>query len=197
MSTSPNPYPASGQPAPPAQQQPKQKIILWVAIGFTIVVFCCIFAFMLVMQALRGASVKVNPAGGVDIHGPGGFSLQTGKAADTGLPVYPDASASTEGANVSIGTNENQSAIAAGVYTTSDPIEKVDAWYTERLGKDFTREGPGTTPVIVKGYTVHVETGEIGFIADHGNYASVVSLSRTLSGGTRISLARFGDRETQ
>jgi hypothetical protein len=102
------------------------------------------------------------------------------------------------GGSVQITTaNSDQTGVSDAHYTTPDPIEKVDQWYGERLGKGFTREGPGPKETIVKGLTVRVETGEVVYISDAGPAATIVSLKRTSGGGTSIDLSRMGSRETQ
>jgi hypothetical protein len=163
-----------------------------------IVFFCLVFAGMMILHALRGTHIDVGRGGNVEIHAPGGVTIRAGNAVDVGVPVYPGASSLGKGGSVQITTaNEDQTGVSGANYTTPDPIEKVDAWYGERLGKDFVREGPGPKQMLVKGLSVRVETGEIAYTSDLGPSATIVSLKRTLGGGTSISLARMGSRETQ
>ncbi len=197
MSTSPNPVPSPGQ-GPQQVQEARHNVLLWILAGLAIVFFCAVFGIVMIVRAVRATRINVRNGNNVDISVPGGVSIHAGAAVDVGLPVYPDALPEGKGGSVQITTsNENQTGVSDAHYTTSDPIEKVDEWYGERLGKDFRREGPGPKDTIVKGLTVRVETGEIVYTSEAGSAATIVSLKRTLNGGTIIDLARMGARETQ
>jgi hypothetical protein len=197
VSTSPNPVPSPGQ----GQQQvpqPQHNVLLWVLAGVGIVFICGVLGIAMIVNAVRTARHNVGPGGNLDIRVPGGVRIQAGDAVDVGLPVYPGASAQGSGGSVQITTpNSGQTGVSDAHYTTPDPIEKVDEWYGERLGKDFRREGPGPKDTVVKGLSVRVETGEIVYTSDVGSAAIIVSLKRTQGGGTSIDLARMGGRETQ
>jgi hypothetical protein len=135
---------------------------------------------------------------GVEIKVPGGMTIRAGETADTGLPVYPGASARGKAGGVEI-TSENgtQSGVSGANYTTADSMEKVDEWYRGRLDNDFTREGPGPTKLKVKGATVQIETGEIAYISQNGPAIMIVSLKHDFGDGTKIDLARMGRSEAQ
>jgi hypothetical protein len=197
VSTSPNPVPSPGQ-GPQQVQEARHNVLVWVLVGLAIVFLCAVFGIGMIVHAVRATRVSVRNGGNVDIQVPGGVRIQAGAAQDVGLPVYPGAVPQGKGGSVQITTsNENQTGVSDAHYDTSDPIEKVDEWYGERLGKDFRREGPGPKDTIVKGLTVRVDTGEIVYTSDIGPAATIVSLKRSAGGGTTIDLARMGGRETQ
>ena len=94
--------------------------------------------------------IDVQRSGGakeVSIRTPVG-SIEVRKAADVvqqlKLPVYPGATPEDESASVRLrgrlGEAEGGLDIVAAKFTTSDDFDKVDAWYRQQLGPEFTRE---------------------------------------------------------
>jgi hypothetical protein len=87
--------------------------------------------------------------------------------------------------------------VSGANYTTTDSMEKVDDWYRGRLDKDFQREGPGPTSLVVKGTTVQIENGEIAYISQAGPAVQIISLKHRADGGTKIDVVRMGRSEAQ
>ena len=160
---------------------------------------CMMFAGLMILHAVRGTNLSIGSNGkGVEIKVPGGMTIHAGETADTGLPVYPGASAQGKAGGVQFtSSNGTQSGVSGEDYTTQDSMEQVDEWYRGRLDKDFQREGPGATELVVKGMTVHIESGEIAYISQSRPAVEIVSLKHALGGGTKIDLARIGRNEAQ
>jgi hypothetical protein len=191
--------PNTGAPLHPTPPPPRQNVMLWILAGIGILFVCMMFAGLMILHALRGTNLSIGSNGkGVEIKVPGGMTIRAGETADTGLPVYPGASARGKAGGVEI-TSENgtQSGVSGANYTTADSMEKVDEWYRGRLDNDFTREGPGPTKLKVKGATVQIETGEIAYISQNGPAIMIVSLKHDFGDGTKIDLARMGRSEAQ
>jgi hypothetical protein len=202
MSTPPTPRfdPNTGMPLqPPPPPPPRQNVLAWILAGIGVVFVCMMFAGLMILHAVRGTNLSIGSNGkGVEIKVPGGMTIHAGETADTGLPVYPGASAQGKAGGVQFtSSNGTQSGVSGEDYTTQDSMEQVDEWYRGRLDKDFQREGPGATELVVKGMTVHIESGEIAYISQSRPAVEIVSLKHALGGGTKIDLARIGRNEAQ
>jgi hypothetical protein len=190
---------ASPPPAPAAPAQPQKSNVLWWVLGvlFGAVLLFGLGAFLAVFYVSR--SISVQEAGNkVEIQTPVG-SIRASKDAtqSTGLPVYPGAVVTDAGGNVELtGMEEESVSITGAHYRTNDPIEKVDAWYAERLGADFKREGVGVS-VKKKDVTGAVlDSNDIAFISEKDELVRVVALKKKFN-GVEIVLLRAGKTEPQ
>ena len=193
MSSSASPSP-SPSPVPPTQSQ--SAAIWWIlgilGGGVVILALCG-----LLFAAYIARQVHIIEAGkNVEISTPVG-QIQVNKAGphDTGLPVYPGAGTlESNGANVRITPAEGtQVGIVAAKYFTSDPLDKVAAWYSQHLGPEFTRQtgrGAFRTP------RIDASDADAAFVSQDGDRVRVVALKRK-SGGVEIDLARVGQQEAQ
>jgi hypothetical protein len=112
------------------------------------------------------------PVGSLDIQG-------EVNEARLGLPLYPGAMrVKKNGATVNIDLPGDESVrVAAATFETPDRLEKVKAFYKQRLGSDVTK------------FTERGPEGKAVFEIKRGGEEKVVAL-REGSGGTRIELAR-------
>jgi len=184
----------------PVSTPESKSNFLWWVLGL----FCAGVVILalsgLVVAAYLARYAQVNrTAARVEIRTPvGQLTVAKNHAQETGLPLYPGASAiESKQAGIEFTTPEDERVvIAAAHYTTSDPFERVDAWYRERLGPDFVREssGPHVHKVVVQG--VHTGPGDIAFISDKDDLVRVVAIKKRWK-GVEIALARVGKQEAQ
>ena len=85
-------------------------------------------------------------------------------------------------------------ALDAAKYYTSDSLDKVAAWYTERLGNCFRRQAlaSDTGPLI----RLDVNDADLSYISDDGDAVRIVGLTQR-GDGVEIGLARMGKAEVQ
>ena len=85
-------------------------------------------------------------------------------------------------------------ALAAAKYYTSDSLDKVAAWYTERLGTRFRREAlaSDTGPLI----HLDVSGADVSYISDDDDAVRIVGLTQR-GDGVEIGLARMGKEVVQ
>ncbi len=187
----------STNPVPAPQ---KKSNVLWWVLG----IFCAgvvvlgLSALVLASYFLKDARIRGGDAR-VEISTPAGrLTVAKNAGQETGLPIYPGASAiESKGANIEFSTPEDERVgVAAAHYHTSDPFEKVDAWYRKHLGPEFTREegDEHTHKVFARGVTL--SSRDIAFISDQDDLVRVVAIKRKWD-GTEIALARIGKQETQ
>lgn len=184
--------------SPPPAPQRKSNVLWWIlGVLVAAVVLFGLGAFLAVTYVAR--SVKVEQSGDrVEISTPvGSLRASKDKTADPGLPVFPGATVSDTGGSVELAGPDNESvAIVASKYNTTDNIEKVDAWYAEKLGSDFKREGPGITTRKKEIVGIHVESGDIAFISEKEGLVRIVALKKRFN-GVEIGLVRIGKNEAQ
>jgi len=197
MSSGPtSPQPRAPQAPPPAQPEPpKSHTLRWIfgIIGGGIalmVILGLVFAnvfFRRIHVDESGNKVEIETLAGkikMDAEGP----------RRTGLPIYPGATRSaTDGANIELSSKSGDAVgVALEKYSTPDDIEKVTAWYAQKLGPNFRREDGHSHS--------HVSHGEgnadVAFVEDRGAGARVVALTKT-SAGAEISMIRAGVKEAQ
>ena len=112
----------------------------------------------------------------------------------TGLPIYPGAKRiKSEGTAVEL-TSKDGHALGVGVeeYATSDNLEKVSAWYVQKLGPSYQREKPGSGTHYAHG--VNASDADIVYVNHSGDGARVVTLTAK-SPGVEIALVRAGKKE--
>jgi hypothetical protein len=116
------------------------------------------------------------PVASLDIQG------EVGEAR-LGLPLYPGATrAKKEGATINIGLpDEERVRVVAAAFETPDELEKVTAFYKERLGSDVTK------------FTERNSEGKTVFEIKRRSEEKVVAL-RSVGGHTRIELTRVSHR---
>jgi hypothetical protein len=133
----------------------------------------------------------------VDIRTPvGEFKVNQDPSHSSGLPLYPGATVSdkSDHANIQMMAGEAGIGIAVEQYVTPDSLEKVAAWYAQRLGPSFRREKP-SGQANVHGVNVGTDV-DVTFTDDHGDGARVVGLKQK-DDEVEISLVRVGKREAQ
>src|ERR1700743_59170 len=142
----PNPPYQGFPPPPPRSSNSALKIVLivvgvFVALG---ILAACVIGFVGYRVA---KSAHHNSDGSVSFSTPNG-TVTTGKslnitAEDLGTDPYPGAASSIGSMNMKTATGS----MVTAVYTTSDPIAKVVAFYKEKLGDQASvvQTGHGTT----------------------------------------------------
>ena len=195
MSATPGPI----QPPAPAPAPAKSGSLWpWILGGTGVVVILCVVGGLMIagfaLKSLRMRSsgdqvVFSTPAGDIRVKPTLGTSA--------GLPVYPGARAERPGKGVEMtlpSDKDEQVGLAIGHYHTSDPLEKVDAWYRARLGPEFERDTGSSARGKIR---VHgVETDGVAYVSDHNDLVRFVALSKE-HGGVEIALGRIGKREAQ
>jgi hypothetical protein len=181
---------------PPVSPAPQKSRTLWWMLGVFGTVCAVLVVLALVVGLYFAHHVRVEHEGKrVAISTPGGeITVQQGEQANsTGLPVYPGATVAESGKTIEFepsGKEEEEEArVATASYYTSDSLEKVQAWYAEHLGPEFTLEKRGS-------HGWHVGDANVAFVAKTEDRARVVALKRS-GEGVKITLVRAGKREPQ
>ena len=195
MSTTPAPTPEEK----PAPARPRGNDLLWWILGLLVAAVIVLGLGGLLVARYMVRQIEVHPATGrVEIQTPiGQVKVSKDEKVDPSLPVYPGATLIEPVATVEIGGADDEPlAVHAAKYRTPDPLEKVDAWYSEHLGKEFTREGPGVAERKRKVFGITVRSDQVAFISEKDDALRVVALERKF-GSTEIALARIGERSAQ
>jgi hypothetical protein len=187
-------------PETPVNPPPKEKSVwLWIFGGCGTLLLLLVIAGFLVMRTFVKSHVHVGPNGDVDIQMPGGASMHTGDAKDIGLPIYPGVD-TKNAKSVEMTMPNGQQALSMAVYTSRDPVEKVDAWYQQNVDPDFTRQGPGKKQIMLgdKTFPYPIQERDIAYTCARGNTMFVITLD-AFAGITRITLMRSSTpvRQTQ
>lgn len=189
----------STTPTPPLPPPEKPNPAVWWVLGILGAGIVVLVLAGVIVTAFVARQFRIRSSGNrVEIQTPAG-ELRVNKAGthDTGLPVYPGAVASeSSGGNVVFSTTDDKRVgIFAEHFQSSDSLEKVQAWYRNRLGPEFHQEGPDQKEASHKD---RVDMGEhdLAFVDDTGDGARIVALKR-ISGGTEIDLVRVGKQEVQ
>lgn len=188
---------SSGQPAaprppsPPAPPRSGSNVLAIVLLGLALIVVVSGLAVWVGFHYLaRGFRIRQRDSAGggkqVSISTPfGGINVDAGKGvseASLGLPIYPGSKQlrDNDSASVSLGLPDSNSVrIVAGKFESSDPLEKVEAFYHQRLGSEVTK------------FTERDSEGKTVFEIKHQDDEKVVSLHRQ-DDGTRIELVHVG-----
>jgi hypothetical protein len=197
MSTTPTPVPPA--PAPPPEPEKKSGLVWWILGVFLAGAVLLGLAGMFATSFFLREIVHVREAAGqVEIQTPAGsVKVDPHAGEDPGLPVYPGALVGEAGASVEVtGPTDEAMRITAAHYRTSDPLEKVDEWYQQKLGPEFRREGPGVMNRKKEIFGISVKSSDIAFISDADDLLRVVVIERKAL-STHIALARIGQAETQ
>ncbi len=189
----------STTPVPPPQKQ--TNWLVWIlGIGAVAIVLFVLGGLMVAGFIVRG--LRVDRAGRqVQVSTPAGeITVRQGRLTEVGLPVYPGATLAEPGASVEFTPSEEVAAEKVGVngvkYHTTDSLEKVDAWYRERLGPDYEREGPGGKRVHVRMGGITIESDDIAYVHEKDDLVHLIAIKRRGT-GAEIALVRIGKQETQ
>lgn len=200
MATPPNPVPSAAANAGPAGVPVKKSgsLLPWLLglLGAGVLILGLV-ALVVVRFVLSESQIR-RQGNEVTISTPIG-ELKVDKGADPGLPKYPGARVTEEGARVQLtAPTDDKLEIIAAHYQTSDPIGKVDNWYRSALGNEFEREGPGEKRIReVSGIPyLHIESAETAYVSDRKDAVRLVVLKERPS-GVEIKLVRIGPREAQ
>src|SRR5713226_8164007 len=142
MSTSPVPPPGAGTGPPGVPPQKSSNALAWI-LGFAGVAVVLFVVGGLMIASFFVRSLRIDPrAHQVEVGTRAGkLTVAATEARDLGLPVYPGATMLTPGASLEFTAPEDEKVGFTTVgYHVSDPFEKVDAWYRERLGPAFKRD---------------------------------------------------------
>jgi hypothetical protein len=181
----------------PTPQQKNNQVIWWIAgiVGGSIALLV-ILGLIVAGVVMRHVNVR-EKGDKVEIETPvGSIRVNSDSPHPTGLPIYPGATRiKSEGANVELSSKDGQ-ALGVGVekYATSDNLEKVSAWYVQKLGPAYRREKSGHRTHYVHGMAD--DNADVVYVNDSGDGARVVALTAK-SPGVEISLIRAGKKEVQ
>lgn len=189
---------ASGRPPAviPPQRSDKSTAVWWilgiVAGGIVVMV---VFGVALAGLLIHNLHVR-NKGQNVEIQTPvGGIKVNNDATHATNLPIYPGStSVDAHNANVEVSSGDAGFGIAVEKYSTADDLDKVAAWYAQRLGPSFRREKQGSHTRI-QGVDANSDA-DLAFVDDHGDGARVVALT-SKSDRLEIALVRVGVKEAQ
>ncbi len=183
MSATPQP---PRPPVPPAPPRAPSRVLPIVLLSLALIVVLSALAVWIGLRVLSHVvRVRVDEGKGgnkeVSIQTPVG-SLEAAKGVDEarlGLPIYPGAKQMKDDAatlNFSFGGEANMH-LVVGKFETSDPIEKVAAFYRNRLGNQVTK------------FTEKDSEGKTVFEIKRPDQEKIVALKDEGS-GTRLELVR-------
>ena len=158
----------------PTPQQKNNQVIWWIVgiVGGGIALLVML-GLMVAGVVMRHVIVK-EKGDKVEIETPvGSIRVNSNDAHPTGLPIYPGAKRiKSDAANVEL-TSKDGEAVGVGVerYATSDNLEKVSAWYIQKLGPSYHREKPGHGTHYVRG--VDDDGANVVYVNDSGDGARV------------------------
>src|SRR5580704_6063241 len=178
----------AGAPPPPK----KQNILIWILSGCGTVLVLLVIVGGLAFHSFMKNNFHVGPNGEVDMK-IGGMSMHTGKAPDVGLPIYPGVDiAHAMGMEATLPTAKfgNQS-VSQAIYSSTDPVEKVDDWYHQNLGPEFIRLDAGKNQAVLgdNGFPLPNDLGAISYTTRRGETRYAVTIHSIL-GNTQLKLMR-------
>ncbi|MFZ3217317.1 MAG: hypothetical protein WA192_14765 [Candidatus Acidiferrales bacterium] len=190
---------ASGRPPaviPP--QRRRSSTAVWWILGIVAGGIVVMVLFGLALAGLFIHNFRVQNQGNkVEIETPvGAIKVDKDAARSAGLPVYPGAKSSGEdkGASVELSSGDSGVGVAVEHYSTPDNLEKVNAWYAQRLGSSFRRE-VNLSSHPIHGVIVNADA-DVAFVDDRGDGARVVALTKKAD-GVEIVLVRAEKKEAQ
>lgn len=189
------PYPQGQVPVTPGAPPTSNKALWWI-LGTIIALLLVMIAggLYIASRVIRGVSVE--GPNQVQIRTPAG-SINVEKAGtnDTGLPVYPGATLRDEGARVQFNPSGENTGVglAAVSYLSSDPLDKVSAWYRQNLDSTFELE-KNQSVMQVNG--MDVGRADLAYVSHQNDRVRIVALEKR-RGQTRIALVRIGKQEAQ
>jgi hypothetical protein len=178
--------------------QPKRNNTVWRVLGIVGGAIVLLVAGSLIFAGLFIRHVSVTESGKkVVVDTPvGTIRVNNDETHPTGLPIYHGAtSVETEGTSVELSSRSGAAmGVATENYTTSDDLEKVSAWYAQKLGPKYRRESDADGTLHSRGQ--HGTKADIAFTNESGEGSRIVALTKKAS-GVEITLLRFGKKEIQ
>jgi hypothetical protein len=175
----------------------KSSILAWL-LGMlaAAVVILSLGAYLVVRYLAREVQV-IRTGDTVTVTTPAG-ELKVSKGGDeTGLPEHPSAKMTEPGATVTIeAANGEEAEVTVAKYRTGEPLDQVDAWYKERLGPEFEREGTGKMERKKTVFGVEIRSDDVVFLNDKEENKQFVALRRS-GAGTEIILIRISESAPQ
>jgi hypothetical protein len=193
MATPPTPLPGTspqmpGLP-PPAK---KQNVLIWILSGCGTVLVLLVLVGILAFRSFMKNNIHVGPNGEVDVN-IAGMSMHGGKPIDIGVPVYPGIeTANAAGMEMTIPTPKNgQQTIAQSIYSSKDSTEKVDDWYRQNLGPEFTRLDANQNQSVLgdNAFPFPLDPGSISYQCKRGDAKYAVTI-HAIMGTTQLKLMR-------
>ena len=171
---------------------------VWRVLGILGAALCgLVFVCLSIASYIARRTSVISSARHVEISTPAGkIEIDKGSSHPSGLPVYPGAMPKgSDGARIEFPTTGGEKvALAAAKYYTSDSMDKVVAWYADRLGTGFRREAPARNAS--QFLPLDASDANISYISDDGDAVRIVGLTQR-AGGVEIGLARMGKDEVQ
>ena len=120
----------------------------------------------------------------------GGFRMEQQTQIGPGLPVYPRSSLELPGTgSTAKELQDAKDGVATVTYRSPDDRDAVEGWYAQHLSAEFTRHVSADQPFSAPFQDVHVDDGDIAFLAVRADNIRVVELSAEQT-GTKIYLVR-------
>lgn len=187
MATEPGPIPE------------KQGTLLWWFLGLLVagVLILGVGGLLITRYVLRSVEV-VRTGEQVEVRTPvGDLRVEKSATPDLGLPTYPGATLAEPAATVELTPpDEEPLEITAARYRTPAAIEEVDAWYREKLGPEFEREGPGVMEKKRKIFGIEIKSDDVVFLSERDGVLRVVALQKK-GFQVEIALVRIGHQQGQ
>lgn len=182
---------------PPVEPERKSSLLWWLLALLGTGVAILGLGTFIVWRVIAPEVQVIRTAGGVEIQTPVGNLKASREGDDTGLPKYPGAELTEPGATVEVESPaEDNVSITVAKYRSADSIDKVDAWYKERLGPEFEREGGGKMERKRVIYGTDVSSDDVAFLQDRERLLQVVVLRRK-GLATEIVLLRAGEPDAK
>lgn len=188
------------QPPMPAQPQrppeERKSSLLWWVLGLlaTALIVLTLGGLLVVRYLARNVEV-IQSSDRVEVRSPiGNVNVNKNAGDTTGLPEYPGAKLHEPGATVELeSATEERVTILAAKYRTADQLDKVDAWYREKLGPEFEREGRGVMIKKKDIFGIEVRADDIAYVAKKDDELRIVTLRPVENGRVEISHVRIGE----
>jgi hypothetical protein len=195
MPNPPTPLPNISSEVPGALPPKKQNTLVWILSGCGTILVLGILVGVLGLRSFVKNHVHVGSNGEVDIQ-VAGMTMHAGKAKDLGIPIYTGADiAHATGVDMTVPVKDGAPlSMSVSVYATPDSVQKVDDWYRQNLGAEYTRQAPGTIPTTIEG--VPIDRGAISYVSQRDKVLFLVTINSTL-GKTQIKLARTNPPDSQ
>ncbi len=181
----------------PEHGNKKSSVLVWIlGVLVAAVVILGLGAFLAVRFLAREVQV-IRTGDTVTLATPAG-ELKVSKGGDeTGLPEHPAAKLTEPGASITIEAASGEEAeVTVAKYRTDEPLDQVDAWYQQRLGPDFEREGAGKMERKKSVFGVEIRSDDVVFLNDKEGLKQFVALRRA-GAGTEIILIRISESVPQ
>jgi len=180
------------EPAKPVKEE-SQPSLLWWALGLLVTGILVLGLGTVILWRVISPQVDViRSTSGDEVKAPSA-PAKANLGDDTGLPRYPGADVTEPGTTVEIDSPaEDDIAVTVAKFSSSDAVDKVDAWYKDRLGEDFEREGAGRMERKRVIYGTEVFADDVAFFRDREHVLEAVILRRK-GAVTEIVLLRAGE----